>query len=752
MRTATSAARNTSTHPSLLRRLALAAIACLLVAATASANPTRSDIVPGEVIVRYRATNAPAARRDPSASGGPVDVRRPPAATLALEARFGFREALPMVEPAAMASRRATMGGAAGTRTWLLRFDPANDAEEIARALARSPGVERAEPNFVGSLAGAPFAPSDPLYAARQAADFSIIGMEEAWSADQAALTASVTVAVIDSGVDPFHADLLGVLDVANSLNVQQGNAALFDDIGHGTRVAGLIGAAANNGEGIAGVAFGCRIISYDVADPLGQITAANVASAINAASAAGADAINMSLRFGALSFFLREACDDAAAAGALLVAAAGNEAQGDQPSYPASFASVVGVGALSDDGLARAAFSNFNGVEKTQVDIAAPGETLFSAIPGSQYNGEFGSGTSFAAPLVSGVAAIMKARNPLQSGDAIRAHLLATASDSIGDVFEPGGANPPRLLDAANAVATPMAPTLAIDGVVVDDPVSLDADNDGDGALDAGESATIRARLSVFGADAFNVAGALSTGSGDVSGLSGTPVAIGTALVGATVEVAFGPVSIADGALEQIASFTLALTADGGLAQALPFNLAIENEIDVSGVIVGDPTPFVFESGKTYRVAGPGTLFLEGQVTAEPGATIKVDPGVDIQVSAGCNFSAVGTAEAPVVFTRAGSRVAPTAPPTQSKYGPRNEPVDLGQYQQVRYVSISTGSDVTGNGTQANPWATPWHALDQINDASAGNVYAVLVAEGEYGGGVIQMKSHVHLFGGLIA
>src|SRR5690606_2730747 len=102
----------------------------------------------------------------------------------------------------------------------------------------------------------------------------------------------------------------------------------------------------------------------------------------------AGARIINMSLRFSGYSQLLEMACSDAAAAGVLLVAAAGNEGQGTQAVYPASFSSVMGVAALAEDGVSRAGFSNFNASQQGLAELAAPGETLFAATPGSQYSG----------------------------------------------------------------------------------------------------------------------------------------------------------------------------------------------------------------------------------------------------------------------------------------------------------------------------------------------------------------------------
>ena len=226
--------------------------------------------------------------------------------------------------PAKTASAKSTLGSF-GSSTFLLRLDPQVNVNEAIKAYKNDPNVIFVEPNYRGSLA---YVPSDPLYPQTRN-NLELIGMEEAWDAQQGA-DSSVKVAVVDSGMDATHPDLSGALDSADSYNFVDDNASVFDASGHGTRVAGIIGATGNNAEGIAGIAFGCQIMSLDVADTSGTITTARVASAINWAVAHGAQVVNLSLDFNADSQILSEACDAASSAGVLLVAAAGNENQGD--------------------------------------------------------------------------------------------------------------------------------------------------------------------------------------------------------------------------------------------------------------------------------------------------------------------------------------------------------------------------------------------------------------------------------------
>jgi hypothetical protein len=279
-----------------------------------------------------------------------------------LDRQYGLREGRPLFSRHSAAAPKArfknvpgktgtTASGAAGD-VWLLRLDPAMSMDQALKEYRANPAVISAEPNYTGSLA---YVPSDPLYA-QERTDLSMIGLEQAWNIQRGA-NASVHVAVIDSGIDPMHPDLAGALDLADSYNFIDKNSAVFDDIGHGTRVAGIIGATANNGEGISGVAFGCKMMSLDVVDPTGIITVADVATAIEWALAHNADVINISLTFHSYSVTLDGACRDAAAMGALVVAAAGNESQGNFPVYPAALEGVLGIGAVAPDGISGSGF-----------------------------------------------------------------------------------------------------------------------------------------------------------------------------------------------------------------------------------------------------------------------------------------------------------------------------------------------------------------------------------------------------------
>jgi subtilisin family serine protease len=521
--------------------------------------------------------------------------------------------------------------------------------DSLLREFRNTPGVEFVEPNFTGSLC---YTPSDPLWA-QQSGDLGLIGMPAAWQAQidgggSAGASSSILVAVIDSGVEPTHPELSAALDAPNSFNFVENNTNVYDDIGHGTRVAGIIAARQGNAEGIAGVAFGCRFLSLDVADSSGVLTSARVQSAINHAVSHGARIVNMSFRLGGYSQAVKDACDAADSAGVMLIAAAGNENQGDYKVYPASYDPVLGVAALMDDGTSRALWSNYNGAQRDLVDLAAPGLTVFTTIPGWQYNGILGSGTSFAAPMVSGVAALLMTENPSQSTRAIRYHLTDTAQP-LGNrpAWEPAGWAGAGRLDAANAMATPMQPDLSIAQVVVDDPTTLSASNNGDGVLNPGESVRLVVRLANARADATSISAVLSTTdtlvSLDVASSGWGNIASGGSAGPAT---SFAITLASTSPAHRVPLLASVSSDSGAYSVGLPFQVQVERPIGVPGGSFF--TPQVWTADNTYAVLGNVT-FVAG-LSIQPGTVVRIPPTANFEVAGGV-LSAIGTDDLPVTF-----------------------------------------------------------------------------------------------------
>jgi thermitase len=258
-------------------------------------------------------------------------------------------------------------------------------------------------------------APDDPLWSYQWGPQ--ALGMPAAW--DLEAGNASVKVAVIDSGLDETHPDFAGV-PIENGTDYVDHDSTPEDHNGHGTHVAGIVAAARDNGIGVAGTAR-VTLVPIAVLDQNGQGSCLDVALAVLEAIARGATILNLSLSCPDYAP-LHLAVQAAAQAGALVVAAAGNVGSGC-PAYPAAYPEVLSVAALAD-ATDVASFS----CAAPYVELSAPGVNVLSTYPGGVYRND--SGTSMAAPFVSGVAALVKARFPSMDGAAIRARLDATAVD----------------------------------------------------------------------------------------------------------------------------------------------------------------------------------------------------------------------------------------------------------------------------------------------------------------------------------
>ena len=324
---------------------------------------------------------------------------------------------------------RASLGVIAGTGARLVRVS--GDPAAVAGRLSRVRGVAWAEPNFVvRALEALPRDPRWPaLYGVRR------IGAPVFWGAHGLGGfpgSGGVPVGIVDTGIDAAHEDLRGrvrACAAAHDGAVTEGECA--DAVGHGTHVAGTIGAIADNGVGIAGIAFDAPLIvcrALGGAD--GSGTVADVAACIRWAHDRGARVISMSLG-GPASRTLAEAAKSAygrgGRGGSLLVAAAGNDGTG-AVEYPAGLPQVVSVGAI--DARDRVApFSN----ENADVELTAPGVDILSARVGGGYVAE--SGTSMATPHASAAAALLWGTDPSAGAAAIRARL----DEAVDDLGAPG-------------------------------------------------------------------------------------------------------------------------------------------------------------------------------------------------------------------------------------------------------------------------------------------------------------------------
>ncbi|MEU4688348.1 S8 family peptidase [Actinoplanes sp. NPDC023714] len=290
----------------------------------------------------------------------------------------------------------------------------ATDRAEAAELLAEVPNAQLDVPVRVQG--------SDPLRSQQWG-----LGKVKATSAWSKSTGAGVTVAVIDTGVDARHPDLAG--KVLTGYDVLKGMAGgTTDGNGHGTHVAGIIGAVTGNGVGVSGVAPDAKILPIRVFDSTGSGYMSDVAEAVVWAADHGANVINMSIGSTAKLAALSDAVTYARNSGVTVVAAAGNERQDGNPtSYPAADAGVIAV-AATDSADRYASFSNSG----SYVDVAAPGSAIVSTYPTALTGGDYVamSGTSMAAPQVAGIAALLEAYQPSLTPYAIEQVLKSSAVD----------------------------------------------------------------------------------------------------------------------------------------------------------------------------------------------------------------------------------------------------------------------------------------------------------------------------------
>jgi RHS repeat-associated protein len=380
-----------------------------------------------------------------------------------------FREGVTEQEKGALLGAK---GGRRGrtlrgeSRVDTITTQPGQDVGSLAAELRWRPEVEFVEPNFLVRHAQAG-APADPRFVEQWAlkntgqaggapdADINAAG---AWGETTGART--TVVAVIDSGVDFTHPDLKnnewvnagerpgnnrdddrdGYVDDANGWDWVADSPAIRDGQGHGTAVAGIIAAEGNNGVGTAGVMWRASLMSLRVLDNVGTGDVASAVEAIDYAVAHGAQVINCSWGTEGESAALRDAIARAGQKGVVVVTSAGNSGSdiGSQPYYPAFYDLPNLIAVASTDQFDNLTpFSNWG---STRVPVAAPGVDVLTTKMGGDYWSV--SGTSVSAPLVAGIAGLVKTQRPRLSAEATRLAVVngARKVDALAGRVSSGG------------------------------------------------------------------------------------------------------------------------------------------------------------------------------------------------------------------------------------------------------------------------------------------------------------------------
>ena len=340
-------------------------------------------------------------------------------------------------------------------QVYRIRIRPDVDPREASVAYAALREVAYAQPNHLFRPVQAP---NDERFS--EQTGLSNIHWQELWDR-LGPKQQEVVLAVIDSGIDTDHEDLAENIwtnraEVEGQPGVDDDRNGYVDDVsgwdfsdapdlpakgdfltrdndpsdesGHGTLVAGIAAARADNGVGIAGVAPDAKLMALRGGVLLQAggsfFEEDDLAAAILYAVENGADVINMSWGSSERAFLIQDAIRYASINGCVLVAAAGNEGESGL-SYPAAFDETIAVAATDRNDLVASFSSRGSGL-----DLSAPGINILSTLPGDTYG--FSSGTSFSAPHISGLAALLLSRRPELTADQVRS-LLSAATVDLG-------------------------------------------------------------------------------------------------------------------------------------------------------------------------------------------------------------------------------------------------------------------------------------------------------------------------------
>lgn len=225
----------------------------------------------------------------------------------------------------------------------------------------------------------------------------------------------NITVAVVDTGIDYNHEDLVN--KVIGGIDYT-GTGSYNDNEGHGTHVAGTIAAISNNAKGILGIAPSTKLLAVKVLDANGEGDTLSISQGIIWAADHGAKIINLSLGSTSSDQILKNSIDYASNKGVILVAAAGNDGS-KNICYPAAYDNVLSVGATNESN-ELASFSNFG----DKIDFVAPGVNILSTVPSFYNYYEYMSGTSMSTAVASGQLALLVSNNPNLTVSSIRSNL----------------------------------------------------------------------------------------------------------------------------------------------------------------------------------------------------------------------------------------------------------------------------------------------------------------------------------------
>ena len=595
------------------------------------------ESVPGRVIVKVRPGI------DLSGEQARSSGKESPLAGLLHD--LGVSAAQPIFAAAQTAQTRERGTTAGLERIYRLDYDGAIPLGHAVALLAADPNVEYAEPDYVARAARIP---NDAEYNQQWA--LGKISAPAAW--DVSTGSSDVVIAVIDSGLDLSHLefsgrlwvnpdeqsgtgvdnDLNGYIDDINGWNVIENSTNLADDNGHGTQVAGVIGATSDNAVGVAGMCWACKLMIVKASQATGIANYSDIAAGITYAASNGAQVINLSLGGYADSAMLRDAIREASTT-AVVVAGAGND-DTSNPFYPAAYPEVMAV-AATDQNDQKAVFSDYG----AWVDLTAPGTSIRTTQVGGYATA---TGTSFSAPFVAGLAGLIRSAHPTWSPELVKWQILNTATDIES-------LNPTLVkqlgygrIDAGSALATAPQARAALESYAID--------GQANGRPAPGQTFQLVLTLRNLWMPAQNLQATLTSSDPyvTISDAAGAFGSIDSGKVGSNSADPFG-VTVANNApYNHPLALTLSLSGDG-YSFSLPFTLSVRSGVETLG-----NTQYLedtlWTSDKTYILNGTIIVGTGVTLTIQPGTLIKGNSGKFIRVDGG--LIARGTAAQPILFT----------------------------------------------------------------------------------------------------
>ncbi|MEA3493569.1 MAG: S8 family serine peptidase [Candidatus Margulisiibacteriota bacterium] len=340
---------------------------------------------------------------------------------------------------------------------YVVKFPKGENVAGVARAFAKDPNVVSAAPSKIFKAFDT--TPNDPRFTDQYG--LTNLQCPQAW--DRTTGSSGIVIAVLDTGIDTDHEDFVGRID-SRGYDFVNEDADPEDDYGHGTSVAGVVGATTDNSKGVAGVDWSAKLLIIKVLDNSGNGSMTDILQGIVYANSLTVEVMNMSFGQYVPDSNLQTRCTEAYNNGVALVAAAGNgdvETWNGNPSYPAGYSNVLAIAAVDQNDV-RSVWSGIDPITgRTQasnygtwVDISAPGSDIWSTEMGGGYDWR-NNGTSLSAPFVAGVAGLVKAANPGLTNQEIYDRIKETADD-IDSLQQPQyqGKLGSGRVNAANAVA----------------------------------------------------------------------------------------------------------------------------------------------------------------------------------------------------------------------------------------------------------------------------------------------------------